>query len=142
MSRKPDVFTGHPAHFIQPVYRGWCHDVIDGDTVILELDIGFNEYRWVSCRLFNLNAPEIYRPTTPLEQHAAIAAKTRLQQLVQEKPVLVVTYKDKDKYGRYLASLFYYAQDIQKLWHSVEDQLVREGHAAWLDTTIPPPSLE
>lgn len=142
MSRKPDGFAMHPAHFIQPVLRGIVHEVIDGDTVICEVDLGFNRYEWMDLRLYNLNAPEIFRPKDDLERRAGIAAKQRVVDLTLGRPVLLVTYKDKEKYGRYLASIFLHYEGEKVPWQNLEKRLVDEKLAAWIDPKEPPASLE
>lgn len=141
MSRKPEGFETHPAHFIQAPLRGIVHQVTDGDTMIVEVDLGFNKYEWQNLRLFNLNAPEIFKPKDDLERRAGLAAKARVTELADGKPVLLITYKDKEKYGRYLASVFLYYEGEKSPWQNLEKRLVAEGLAAWLDPNIPPATL-
>ena len=94
--------------------------VIDGDTVKVNIDLGFNCWlNNVSVRLNNFNAPET-RTKNLAEKAKGLASKARLQELL---PVgsnqIIKTYLD-DKYGRILG-------DFLLLQETVSDLLIREG---------------
>lgn len=90
-------------------------DVVDGDTVDLEIDLGFLVTTRLRARLHSINTPERGHP-------GWAAARDRLIELVLNKPVVVHSRKPRDKYGRFLATLFVDGQDINAL-------LVQEGLA-------------
>lgn len=69
--------------------------VIDGDTVVLELDLGMEIFRKGSYRLYGINAPE----------HDAASTQVVTDMLMGGGAIEVETYKA-DKYGRYLVDLF------------------------------------
>lgn len=69
--------------------------VIDGDTVVLHLDMGMAISRSGSYRLYGINAPEHDGPSTEY--------LTKL--LTEAQFIEVETYKA-DKYGRYLVNVF------------------------------------
>lgn len=97
--------------------------VVDGDTVHAAVDLGFDEWRNMTLRLYGINAPEM---GTPEGQ----AAKVYLISLLADYdaswlPVLMTTHKDKrEKYGRYLAELFLEGETA-----SVNEQMILGGHA-------------
>lgn len=92
--------------------------VIDGDTVVMDLDLGFNEWRvGQPYRLARINAPEM--PTA-----AGVASKEALAQRVNGVGAFVVATSKADKYGRWLAEL--YADNA-----NVNDWLVANGHAVY-----------
>lgn len=75
--------------------------VVDGDTLHLEVDLGFDVRRRDSFRLAHLNAPEMSTPE-------GVAARDWLVAQLDEAGGVVTlqTIKDRrEKYGRYLAVL-------------------------------------
>lgn len=77
--------------------------VIDGDTLDVDLDLGFNLVLRQRIRLIGIDTPELTRPG---ERVAAEAAKAFTQSwLLAPGAILVQTTKD-DKYGRMLGDFF------------------------------------
>ena len=84
-------------------YRCQLERVIDGDTVDLTIDLGFNTFRREKIRLLGINTPEKKGPTAAAAERAAAV----LFDLLKGKPLTVQTKKDKhDKYGRMLGTLW------------------------------------
>jgi len=76
--------------------------IVDGDTVVMELDLGFHLSYSTHARLAGIDAPEMKTPQGP-------AAKAHLTELVLNRPGLLVRTVLKhefEKYGRVLATLF------------------------------------
>ena len=91
---------------------------LDGDTVVLDLDLGFYQWRiGRSYRLARINAPELSTP----EGVAARAALT--ERLAAASAFLVVTAKA-DSFDRWIVEL--YADGV-----SVSDWLVGDGWAVY-----------
>lgn len=44
-------------------YKAKLLRVVDGDTLDLEVDLGFRTFQRIRCRLYGLNAPEIFGVT-------------------------------------------------------------------------------
>jgi micrococcal nuclease len=89
--------------------------VVDGDTVHLDLDLGFYEWRRdQSYRLLRINAPE-------MSTVEGGAAKIALEGFLAGKSLTAHTEKS-DHFGRFLAEL--YAND-----ESVSDWMVTNGFA-------------
>jgi endonuclease YncB( thermonuclease family) len=86
--------------------------VIDGDTVVLNLDLGMNLVRSGSYRLYGINAIEHDEPST---EHL-----TKL--LTDAQFIEVETYK-KDKYGRYLVNIFTRAYNSTD-WLNVNQNMI------------------
>lgn len=72
--------------------------VIDGDTVVCEIDLGFNIFKTDQIRLNGIDAPEMH------EGGAAIDAKKYLEQYLNQ-PIIIFTSKS-DKFGRYLGTFY------------------------------------
>jgi endonuclease YncB( thermonuclease family) len=119
-------------------YQGTLVRVVDGDTVVLSLkrtisvDVDFGFYvkdklsleksADVTFRLKGINTPEI----VGTDKARGLDAKARLQELLESKPLRVISYKT-DKYGRWLADIFII--DRSGIEKSVCQLLVEEGHA-------------
>ena len=73
--------------------------VVDGDTVDLEVDLGFSITVRDRFRLDGIDTPE-------RGQKGFQKAKTFLTRLLKDKELVVRTAKAKEKYGRYLAEIF------------------------------------
>lgn len=79
--------------------------VIDGDTVDLELDLGFSLTLRQRVRLFGIDAPEL-RSKDPEEKAKGMDSQAYVVAWFQRQgPVLVRTTKE-EKYGRMLADCY------------------------------------
>lgn len=82
----------------QFVYHGTVDRVVDGDTIDVELDLGFNVKIKLRTRLFGLNAPEL----STVEGKALRGELMAM--LPRGEPIVVRTYRSAgDKFGRWLA---------------------------------------
>lgn len=76
--------------------------VVDGDTVDLDLDLGFSITLRQRVRLYGIDAPEL-RSKDPIEKAKGQESQAFVVQWFQQPgPVLVRTTKE-EKYGRMLA---------------------------------------
>ena len=80
--------------------------VIDGDTVDVHIDLGFDIWHSVRLRLLGLDAPEMATPEGK-------AAKVFVRDALEGETVTITTHKT-DKYGRYLAEIFQRDQSFNK----------------------------
>lgn len=80
-------------------YRAILVRVVDGDTVYLDLDLGFGMWRRnQSYRLARIDAPE-------LGTDAGLTSKIALEDMLRDAALMAVTSKA-DKFGRFLADLY------------------------------------
>ena len=105
-------------------YKAVIIDVIDGDTVKVDIDLGFGIWlRDQSIRLAKINAPELKGDTLK----AAQESKEFLKKLVLNKRIQIKTEKDsKEKYGRWLATILL---EEDKNLIDINQKMVAEGHA-------------
>jgi endonuclease YncB( thermonuclease family) len=84
-------------------YKCKIERVVDGDTVICSIDLGFGTWlKDVSVRVLGINAPEI-RTKDPIEKIAGLKTKARVEKLLPVgSEVIVNTVIDKEKFGRIL----------------------------------------
>ena len=107
-------------------YKALVKAVIDGDTLDLEIDLGMSVYVRERVRLAGIDTHEIFGVKVGSEEYKlGMKSKTRVEELLANKTVYIVTIKDKkEKYGRYLAKV--YLEDGT----CINDLLVSEGFAA------------
>ena len=90
-------------------------DIIDGDTIKVELSLGFGIYYEITLRLVDINAPEVRTINEEVKKYG-IRAKEKLQEYINggEGNLIVSTLKPKpeDKYGRILGTLYKEGQNL------------------------------
>lgn len=81
-------------------------NVVDGDTIDVDIDLGFDIHHTTRIRLVGINTPEI-RNKNVEEKNKGLVAKARVEELVLGKTILLETLKDRtEKYGRYLGIVY------------------------------------
>ncbi len=84
-------------------YKAKVMRIVDGDTLWVEVDLGFFLRQSMYLRLYGLNTPEIRGP----EREQGLKAKDFVvTALPVDSTVVIKTYKT-EKYGRFLADLYY-----------------------------------
>ena len=104
--------------------------VIDGDTIDLMVDVGFNIHHKIRVRLYGVNTPES-RTKDLAEKQIGMKAKEFTQDwTTRHADVYVHTVAGKDdKYGRILA-LIYSAEDIKSdSTACLNEDIVLSGYA-------------
>ena len=104
-------------------YRATVTRVVDGDTMDVAVDLGFDIVYNDRVRLYGINTPES-RTRDLDEKKLGLAAKDRVKELCPEaSEVTLKTTKDgKGKFGRILGEI--YVGDV-----NINQLLVEEGHA-------------
>lgn len=85
-------------------YKAHIIKIIDGDTVDAVVDVGFSISVQCRLRINNFDAPESWRPKTDSERIHGEAAKLFVISLLQDKIVMIYTYKI-EVYNRYSADI-------------------------------------
>ena len=101
--------------------------VIDGDTVDVDIDLGFGVWlRKQRIRLYGIGTPES-RTRDKIEKVYGLAAKEFLVDMLSTGDMSIKTYKDaKGKFGRILGELFV-KTSVGEL--SINQSLVENNHA-------------
>jgi len=94
--------------------------VVDGDTIDVEIDLGFNILTKKRIRLNAINAPES-RTRDLVEKKRGLAAKDRLKELCGEGE-LILKSCGIGKYGRVLGEIYTKGANINNI-------LLSENHA-------------
>ena len=101
-------------------YRATVVSVYDGDTVTVDIDLGFGiVLKKQKLRLYGLNTPEV----RGAEKEEGKKVRDLVREKILDKQVTIKTYKDKKgKYGRWLAEIIHEEENINE-W------LLTEGYA-------------
>jgi micrococcal nuclease len=104
--------------------------VIDGDTVELMVDLGFNIHHKMRVRLYGVNTPES-RTKDLAEKSMGLKAKKFTEDwLTSHEWVFVNTIPDKnDKYGRILARIFSSDQINDPKTACLNTDIIQAGYA-------------
>jgi micrococcal nuclease len=96
-------------------YKAKILDIIDGDTLKVELSLGFDIYHRVTLRLTDINAPEVRTLNEEVKKYG-IRAKEKLEEYVNggDGNLIVSTLKPnpQDKWGRVLGTLYKEGQNL------------------------------
>lgn len=88
-------------------YKALVYDVYDGDTFKADVDLGFDIHTKLTFRLYGVDTPELNKAA---QKEAGKLARDFARNAILEKEVIIQSFKpqgSKDKYGRYLAKVFY-----------------------------------
>ena len=128
-SKKLEALSASPEIRVKTPYTFFARTVkiVDGDTIVLDADLGFYVKAQVKVRLAGINVPPL---TTTKGKEAMEFLKSRLSY----KNNLVIESRKKDKYGRYLAYIYYHRihtkfEDIVRLGKVVNEELLIHGLA-------------
>ena len=101
-------------------------NVVDGDTIDVEIDLGFDISIFKRVRLAGIDTPES-RTTDKYEKSLGLESKAKLKQMLSSATDIVIKTEKPDsseKYGRVLGWLYI---DDTKI--SVNDTLIASGYA-------------
>ena len=108
-------------------YRAKVIKVVDGDTVDVDIDLGFGIWQKNErVRIMGIDTPES-RTRDKVEKKFGLAAKARLKSLLGPKPVLQTTISKKGidmkgKFGRVLGDFLIDGKQVSQI-------MCKEGHA-------------
>ena len=111
-------------------YRCKVVHIVDGDTVDVDIDLGFGV--WMDkerVRLYGIDTPES-RTRDLEEKKYGLAAKQFLTNMLDDdNGILLRTHKDKTgKFGRILVELWRTTNFADK---SINDYMIEKHHAVW-----------
>ena len=105
------------------VYNAFVTNVVDGDTIDADVDLGFTVWVSIRFRLYGLDTMET-NDKDPIKREQALKAKQFVIDRLLNQNVTLRSHKT-DKYGRWLADI-YLTNDMTK---SVNTILLEEGLA-------------
>ena len=96
------------------------HNIYNGDTITVDIELGFGIVKKEKFRLALINTPELRGDD---RENGLISRDWLRERLGSAEEIIIKTFKDrKGKYGRYIGELF--IDDI-----SVNKQMIAEGLA-------------
>lgn len=103
-------------------YSATLLTIVDGDTLKLEVDLGFRVRVREVFRLARINCPELL--TLEGMQARAFVAET-----LAKATALKVNTSRTEKYGRWLAELSFQTKETGARWHNLNTLLLEAKHA-------------
>ena len=100
--------------------------VVDGDTIDVDIDLGFNISYYQRVRLAGIDTPES-RTSDKAEKVLGLESKEYLKYKLKDAKTIVIKTEKPDsseKYGRILGWLYVDGNTV-----SVNDQMIEEGYA-------------
>ena len=112
--------------FKQAEFHVTITKVVDGDTVDVDIDLGFSTVlKKQRVRLMGIDTPES-RTRDLVEKIYGKAAKAHLKKLLSEGDITLVSH-DKGKFGRILGELFVHHEDETVV--NANQQMIDDHHA-------------
>lgn len=109
-------------------YEAFVKDVYDGDTITVDIFLGFNVVLSnIKVRLVGIDTPEI-RTKDLKEKEKGYETRDWLRERILGKKVLLHT-KEKGKFGRWLGTIWELNEDKPEFKNSYNKQLINEGLA-------------
>ena len=103
--------------------------VVDGATIDVEVDLGFDIIHRARVRMMGIDTPES-RTRNKAEKVLGLASKARLKELLANRRVKLETSKEgKGKFGRILATVWTRDKKGVEEYVNINEKLIEEGHA-------------
>lgn len=93
------------------IYRAEIVRVVDGDTLIARLDLGFEVWKEQRIRLAEVDTP-------PIKEDGGQEATDYVREQMAKAKVVVIRTRKEDVHGRYLGHIFY-SLDSKEDWEKV-----------------------
>ena len=121
------ILNNHMAtYFKQSEFHVTITKIVDGDTVDVNIDLGFSTVlKKQRVRLMGIDTPES-RTRDLVEKLFGKASKKHLTHLLSEGNITLVSH-DKGKFGRILGELFVHNEDESVI--NVNKQMILDHHA-------------
>lgn len=117
---------GHDAR-MDYIYKAQLVRVIDGDTLDLDIDLGFQVTTRLRCRLYGINTPETHGPKAAVEKVAGLAAVKFVTEWLDGRELRIKSHDGRkigqEKYGRWLVDV------LDTHDKCLNDEILVAGHA-------------
>lgn len=104
-------------------YRATVVSVYDGDTITVDVDLGFRlKSERMKLRLYGIDTPEM----RGAEKAQGTVVRDWLREQILNKQIVMKTYRDSTgKYGRYLATIYIEDETTGEL-RNLNDELLQQ----------------
>lgn len=122
----PEAALQASEHFRPYLYRAVVKRVIDGDSIVLDIDQGFGDWKHdQTIRVLGVNAPELKTGTVASRAYGAASKFALADRLPPGARVVLGTVKDRaGKFGRWLGVLW-----DESTGECINEWLVVNGYA-------------
>jgi micrococcal nuclease len=107
-------------------YKATLNRIIDGDTIDVNIDLGFDVKIKQRVRLYGINTPEV-RTKDLNEKKKGLEATEYLKKILPKEFIIETILNKRGKYGRVLGILW--VKDV-----NINEKMVNEGYAKKYDT--------
>lgn len=108
------------------IYKCKLTRVIDGDSIVADIDLGFNTFTNRHIRLWGINTPEI-RTRDLEEKKRGFISKARVDELMELcNGEFIIESRGLDKFGRSLGIIWITLEDTEI---NINETLITEGLA-------------
>ena len=107
-------------------YKATLNRIIDGDTIDVNIDLGFDVKIKQRVRLYGINTPEV-RTKDLKEKEKGIEATEYLKKILPRTFIIQTILNKRGKYGRVLGIIWVKEENIN-------ERMVNEGYATKYDT--------
>jgi micrococcal nuclease len=107
-------------------YKATLNRIIDGDTIDVNIDLGFSVKIKQRVRLYGINTPEV-RTKDLNEKKKGLEATEYLRKILPKEFIIETILNKRGKYGRVLGILW--VKDV-----NINEKMVNEGYAKRYDT--------
>ena len=113
-------------------YKVSISKVVDGDTVDVDIDLGFGMvYKKQRVRMVGIDTPES-RTRDKVEKLFGKASKKHLKGLLESADYVTLVSHDKGKFGRILGTLYAHHADGHPVFGvkvDINQEMIADGHA-------------
>ena len=107
-------------------YKAKLVRVINGDTLDIEIDLGFDLVTRQRLKLYGINTPDSKSPDNDIKQKG-LDVKNRLIEVLPKEFTVTTILNKRGKYGRILGNIYIVDEKNNKV--CINELLVEEGHA-------------
>jgi micrococcal nuclease len=107
-------------------YKAILNRIVDGDTIDVDIDLGFDVKIKQRVRLYGINTPEV-RTKDLKEKQKGIEATEYLRKILPKEFIIQTILNKRGKYGRVLGIIWVNEENIN-------EKMVTEGYATKYDT--------
>jgi endonuclease YncB( thermonuclease family) len=105
------------------IYRATVARIIDGDTWVCAVDLGFYVQARITVRLRDVNCPES-------NAIGGSEATAFLTELVKDRKLLIESYKDRMSFTRWVCDAWVEDKNAPGEWRSIAEEIISNGHGA------------
>lgn len=111
---------------MDPVYQyaAVCDRIIDGDTIVANVDLGFRVHALLPIRIRGMNAPELATPEGKTASAYLLEAIGAVRSSLTPVDLIVVSHRWQQSFARWVANVYVAGTGVD-----IADVMIGAGHA-------------